>query len=463
MVSWTQADVVVMTAIELEYQAVLAVEAGAAPGSRWEEEEHHGLPVARRELVGKGGAPLRVVVGRAPDMGAGMAIAVLGPLVDALRPAVIAMCGVCAGRPGKTALGDVVAGERLFAYDTGKDKGAMFEADLRTYSLPAPWKVALERFKPVARFGGEAWWRARPVPYEWQEWWVLAQLRAGVADPRDLPESTARCPQWTAVIGNLWDSKDVERGTLVLTAKGRERADAVAVLHREFPDLSPAGTVMPFQLHVAPIGSGSAVVENEEVWGFVSSHMRKALAIEMEANGLADLVRSRAHRERIEAVVMKGVMDFANHGRDDHFKEYAARASAECLLAFLREQLPAAARVAEAGGGGGGEQAPPASAAGGPSSGASSSAAGDAAAAAGARAGARAASGPVELYDRLSRLTDTLFEDIAFRAKVTRGLMPAKNSPLTERVIALAELAALDRDLARRLGEQLDQHAPWTR
>jgi hypothetical protein len=36
---------------------------------------------------------------------------------------------------------------------------------------------------------------------------------------------------------------------------------------------------------------------------------------------------------------MKGVMDFADHGRDDHFQAYAARASAECLLWFLREHL----------------------------------------------------------------------------------------------------------------------------
>lgn len=33
-------------------------------------------------------------------------------------------------------------------------------------------------------------------------------------------------------------------------------------------------------------------------------------------------------------------MDFADHGRDDHFKEYAARASAECLLSILRDLLP---------------------------------------------------------------------------------------------------------------------------
>jgi hypothetical protein len=33
-------------------------------------------------------------------------------------------------------------------------------------------------------------------------------------------------------------------------------------------------------------------------------------------------------------------MDFADFDKDDHFKTFAARASAECLLAFLRENLP---------------------------------------------------------------------------------------------------------------------------
>ncbi len=33
-------------------------------------------------------------------------------------------------------------------------------------------------------------------------------------------------------------------------------------------------------------------------------------------------------------------MDFADHGRDDHYKEFAARASAECLLWFFRERVP---------------------------------------------------------------------------------------------------------------------------
>jgi len=351
MVSWTRADVVILTAIELEYAAVKLVEAGAASGSRWVEEKHDGLPVALREFVGSNGRHLRIVVGRAPDMGKGSALTTLLPLVNALRPSCIAMCGVCAGRPGKTALGDVVVGERLYDYDAGKWKEVGFEADVRTYSLPAPWKIAAEQFQSKARFGSQSWWQARPMPYEWQEAWVLIKLHEGIANPAALPESKERCPQWSTVIENLWTVGDVKPKTRSLTAKGKKRAAGVAIQYPQFPDLSPGGEHMPFQLHVQPIGSGSAVREDVGVWGFITPHMRKTLALEMEASALADIVRARAHHDPIEAVVMKGVMDFANHGRDDHFKDYAARASAECLIAFLRDQLASGAAVGDSEGG----------------------------------------------------------------------------------------------------------------
>jgi len=39
-------------------------------------------------------------------------------------------------------------------------------------------------------------------------------------------------------------------------------------------------------------------------------------------------------------IVMKGVMDHADEDKQDGFKVFAARASAECLIAFLREYLP---------------------------------------------------------------------------------------------------------------------------
>jgi nucleoside phosphorylase len=70
----------------------------------------------------------------------------------------------------------------------------------------------------------------------------------------------------------------------------------------------------------------------------VPQAMRKTLALEMESAALGELAyRQRQHK--LDVVVMKGVMDFADHGCDDHFKEFAVRVAAECLLWFLRQAL----------------------------------------------------------------------------------------------------------------------------
>jgi nucleoside phosphorylase len=335
-----QVDVVILTAITLEYQQVLKVDSGASPGSQWEEEDGpNGLHVAFRAFTGKGGRPLRVAVAQAGDMGAVAATNALLPLVAAHRPRCVAMSGVCAGRPGKTNLGDVVAAERLFFHDTGKKLPKKVQQDLRTYNLRDDWKLKLERFNFASRFRNEAWWKQRPIPYEWQENWVLLMLHRGIKDPSALPKRAVYCPRWTEVIRSLWTRRYVRKGSLTLTATGRKRAKAFEIEHgKRFPDLSPRGKALPFKVHVEPMGSGNQVIEDRKVWGFVSKYMRKTLSLEMEAAALGAL----AHAQRdlkLDLLVMKGVMDFANHGRDDHFKEFAARASAECLIAFLRENL----------------------------------------------------------------------------------------------------------------------------
>ncbi len=79
------------------------------------------------------------------------------------------------------------------------------------------------------------------------------------------------------------------------------------------------------------------MIEDPRYWGDVAAHFRGTLGADMEAY----VVGRRANKRgsRLDFLIMKGVMDFANHGRDDQFKEFAARASAECLIAFLREHL----------------------------------------------------------------------------------------------------------------------------
>lgn len=341
------ADVVVLTAIKLEYEAVLQVDAGAVPGSSWAVRLEHGLPVASRAFSGRDGRPLRITVARAPDMGIALALSVLIPLVDRLKPRCIAMSGVCAGRPEKTGLGDVIAAERIFFHDTGKQigkqRGKKIEQDLRTYNLRDDWKVAIEDTDFSARFREQPWWMKRPIPLEWQEAWVLDRLQAGIHDPSSEVECAECCPQWAQVIDALWKAKAVRAGTLELTEHGRARIQPIRIKHRGLPDVSPTGALLPFKVHVAALGSGNKVVEDEAVWGQISTHMRKVLGLDMEAAALGALAQARAHHQpRLDALVMKGVMDFANHGRDDHFKEYAARASAESLFAVLRDLLPEA-------------------------------------------------------------------------------------------------------------------------
>lgn len=69
----------------------------------------------------------------------------------------------------------------------------------------------------------------------------------------------------------------------------------------------------------------------------------------------------------------------------------------------------------------------------------------------------------VRLHERLSRLIDVLFEQIVFYARVDRSLIAPPSAPLATRVLDLAQLAAVDRDLCRRIAAELDQQAPWTR
>jgi nucleoside phosphorylase len=77
------------------------------------------------------------------------------PLVHDLKPRCVAMCGVCAGRPKEgVGLGDVVAADRLYYHDTGKQLADKVQQDLTTYNLRPEWKVALEEMalKAAAHF-----------------------------------------------------------------------------------------------------------------------------------------------------------------------------------------------------------------------------------------------------------------------------------------------------------------------
>ena len=272
-------------------------------------------------------------------------MAVLRPLVDAFTPSCTAICGVCGRHPEKTSLGDVVARAHL-RLRRGQADPAGASGRPSSVQHPGDWKVALERFDAKEKFRAKGWFTARPVPYDWQEQWALWQLLHGATDPRKLPEAARLCAEWPTVIQRLWVTGDVEQGTMILTDKGHTRARALAIIYSAFPVVSPAGaeSVLPFGFHAAVIGTGAPVVEDPGC-GMRSARTCVRFRVEMECSALAEVARVREDLA-LRAVAMKGVMDLTADGRDDQFKRFAARASAECLLAFLRECLPAEARPA---------------------------------------------------------------------------------------------------------------------
>src|SRR5690348_11829442 len=110
-----EVDVLIVTALKLEFEQVLEVEDGAED-DRWSEERGPlGLDVAFRSFQAEGGT-LRVAVTWATDMGMVAASTAAIPLMEKYTPRCIAMCGVCAGRPGKVELGDVIVADRLWTY-----------------------------------------------------------------------------------------------------------------------------------------------------------------------------------------------------------------------------------------------------------------------------------------------------------------------------------------------------------
>lgn len=111
-----------------------------------------------------------------------------------------------------------------------------------------------------------------------------------------------------------------------LTGAGLERIRRIAYHDVDGP------ARLPFVVTAGPMASGSAVVADPKVWEWLAASQRTVLALEMEAATVATI----AHERRVPHwLVAKGVMDHADAGKDDRFKGFAARASAEVLFALL--------------------------------------------------------------------------------------------------------------------------------
>src|SRR5262245_2606091 len=96
------ADVLIVVALREERDAVKAVRTGAL--GAWTEERAPGteLRIERRSFRAADGGVLSVALICAEEMGTAQTVGVAAPVVMALRPRCLAMCGVLAGKPKDT-------------------------------------------------------------------------------------------------------------------------------------------------------------------------------------------------------------------------------------------------------------------------------------------------------------------------------------------------------------------------
>jgi hypothetical protein len=193
---------------------------------------------------------------------------------------------------------------------------------------PPAWHQAAERFQlDIAA----PWLAARPLPHAAQADWILERVLHG-ADPAIDPDQPRKAPDYDKALAQLWKRGLLSKPPLQLTDAGRGHITELLALHRNrLPE--PA----PLKLHVGPIASGNRVMEDAEIFPLLADSVRKVIGVEMEAAAIGTL----AHTAQLDySVVMKAVMDHADPDKSDNFKPFAARASAECLIAFLRANLP---------------------------------------------------------------------------------------------------------------------------
>lgn len=332
-------DVLIVTAIREERDAVKDVITGAL-GDSWSAEPapSTGLRVERRTFRAANGSKLRVALICAEDMGGTQTAGVAGPVVMALRPRCLAMCGVLAGKPDDTEFGDVIFADQLLLHDSGKRTERAFEHATRPHTLDIRW---LEKARDFAEDPQDArdWLADAAWSDEQQRAWLLDQFSRGrtrTSLARLLPEC---CPSYETIVAQLLTEGLVCSGDDPLTAAGKQHVAELRFRSLRWPGL--ARPRRSLAVHVGPIASGNAVQGDSALWKELSVFARKTLGVEMEAHAVANT--AELHQVEL-AVVMKGVMDHADRHKDDRFKPFAARAAAECLLAFLRRYLPATTR-----------------------------------------------------------------------------------------------------------------------
>ena len=321
-------DVLIIAALPMEFDAVKTAGTAMVPGSvgvaRWEPRNAGGMaPYLLGEFVGPHDVTLSVALARSVHMGSRTVSPVTSSLVGALRPRCLAMSGVCAGNPARTALGDVIVPSLVYAFEEGKFTPTGSRG--RHRQIPVD-----ERIVRAAQDLSTADLPSFRVPTaEDAKLWYLEQLLAG-REPRNHPARDRYFApgEWKSSLAMYEKEGLITRhgAQAKLTDDGR-----VYIEHVLYDDVDGPDT-LPFKVVVGPMATVNAVMERPETWDELSGMgVHDVTGLEMEAAAIATV----AETEQVPFfVVAKGVMDHAIN-KEDRYKRFAAEAAAEVLFALL--------------------------------------------------------------------------------------------------------------------------------
>lgn len=322
------ADVLIICALKDEFDQLLDVSEGLVSDGWAKSRATGGRIIAQAVFEGATGAQVSVMATWLSYMGREQTQAALTEIVLSYNIRCLAMTGICAGRRGSVELGDVIFADRLYSYDSGKsvitEGRRTFKADPIQYRPPLPWVQCMQE---VGFTQDENWLEGRPaLSLEYQENWVLSLLLEGTT-PHHHKDFTEECPNWSEVVQRLWKRGWVTE-QMALSEKGRAHIERLITV---YPSGLPRGN--EFSIHIAPMATGASVVEDEDIFDFLSHSNRKVLGLDMEASGLA----ASSEVLGLPFLVAKGVSDFADTHKDDRYRLFAARAFAEAAIQLLRK------------------------------------------------------------------------------------------------------------------------------
>ncbi|TRO30100.1 response regulator [Pseudomonas sp. ALS1131] len=111
-------------------------------------------------------------------------------------------------------------------------------------------------------------------------------------------------------------------------------ATQIATIKAKWPAKCPPA----LSIHIAPLASGAAVLEDPSITEHIQDQHRKVLGIEMEAYGVFSSAQESL-APRPTAIVIKSVCDFADEEKNDDYQDYAAFTSAQALRIFIESYL----------------------------------------------------------------------------------------------------------------------------